>query len=124
MYQPKTILVAYLYLSSLIALVVGASLVSQVANAYSPNFPASLGQRMPGFTALTVDLMANVGVVAAVGATGSLVCVLVAWRRPRLHDDRCFWTMVVAASTAMAAAMLPSFVLCGFFLLPKLANLS
>ena len=111
-----------LYMTSCLGLLVAPAYISLPLTAYSADFPASHGPRIPAFSSATLSVMPHATVICLSMLAVSLLLALLVFRRVKVRDTKLYWIGVLANVNFYTVLFLFGMVLIGFFLLPKLAN--
>ena len=111
-----------LYITSCMGLLIAPAYISLSLTAYSANFPASHGPRVPAFSSIALTVMPHATAICLSVLAASLLLAFLAFRRVKERDTRLYWIGVLASINFYAVLFLFGMVLIGFFLLPKLAN--
>ncbi|HQX65496.1 MAG: hypothetical protein WAR01_02360 [Dokdonella sp.] len=110
------------YITSCVGLLIAPAYISMPLTAYSADFIASHGPRIPAFSSVALSVMPHAMAICFSVLAASLLLAFLAFRRVKEQDTRLFWIGVLANINFYAVLFLYGIVLIGFFLLPKLAN--
>ncbi|MDH5829018.1 hypothetical protein QFW80_00565 [Luteimonas sp. M1R5S18] len=111
-----------LYVTSCMGLLIAPAYISLPLTAYSADFIASHGPRIPAFSRAALSVMPHATAICFSVLGSSLLLAFLAFRRVEERDTRLYWIGVLANINFYAVLFLFGMVLIGFFLLPKLAN--
>jgi hypothetical protein len=111
-----------LYITSCMGLLIAPMYISLPLTAYSADFVASHGPRIPAFSSLALSVMPHAGAICFSVLAASLLLAFLAFRKVQERDTRLYWIGVLANINFYTVLFLFGMVLIGFFLLPKLAN--
>jgi hypothetical protein len=118
----KVAVTTVLFVASCALLLAANGIASAVLSNYTPAYPASFGQNIPRFSAVTVSLMQNSAALCFGVPVFSAALAFLAISRAKSSEARLYWVTVLAVVNYHVGAFLLGAVAVGFFLLPKLAN--
>jgi hypothetical protein len=118
----KVALSFLLYIASCLGLLISPMYISMALAAYSADFVASHGPRVPAFSASALSLMRHAGPICFSVLVVSLLLAVMAVRRSEDRQAKLYWLGILANINFYTVVFLFGSVLIGFFLLPKVAN--
>jgi len=118
----KVVIGLLLYITSCMGLLIAPAYVSMSLAAYSAEFIASHGPRIPAFSSTTLSVMPHATAICFSVLAASLLLAFLAFRRVKEKDTRLYWIGVLSNINFYTVLLLFGMVLIGFFLLPKFAN--
>ena len=122
MRQIKVAIGLLLYITSCMGLLIAPAYISLSLTAYSADFIASHGPRIPAFSSTALSVMPHASAICFYVLASSLLLATLAFRRVKERDARLYWIGVLSNINFYTVLFLFGTVLIGFFLLPKLAN--
>ncbi|NZA27802.1 hypothetical protein H0E84_15595 [Luteimonas sp. SJ-92] len=111
-----------LYLASCLGLLIAPAYITLPLTAYSADFVASHGPRIPAFSSLALLVMPRAWLICFSVLAASVVLAFLAFRKVEDRDTRLYWIGVLANINFYTVLLMFGMVLIGFFLLPRLAN--
>lgn len=120
--KARIVATIWIYLVSLVAIVVNAGMLSTMLEAYAPLDGAHLGPMVPGFTRAVLSGVEQYPLYMGIAAIASLFAVLYLWRCARPIETKTYAITFIAALNLYVAMYFPMTFVFAYFLFPKVAN--
>ncbi len=118
----RIVLSVWIYISSLVALVTTAGLISNVLAVYPPAHLSSFGPVLPAVATTHSAWLPSAPTLLALAAAFSTALGLYFWRSHRPRETKTFAVTLIAAVNYFLALFCAMTLLVAYFYLPKVAN--
>lgn len=118
----RVVLAVWIYVSSLVAVLVSGTLISHILTAYPNDHFRSYGVVTPAVSETHAQWLPYAPAGLAVAALLSLVVAVYYWRSGKSRDIRTFAVVLVAAINYLLSLFCITTLVIAYFLLPQVAN--
>jgi len=118
----RSVLAIWIFVTSLISLLVSASLISTTLGALPADHFSSFGSHVPAFSTTIATQAVGYPLLLRLLAGISALVAIYYWRSARPVETKTFAVTLVAATNLFCSAHFSLVVLVAYFTLPRLAN--